>query len=99
MGGAIYWLIHNVIWLYQIVIFIYLITRILIQFGVVNSYNQVVQFILQFGGGLVEPALAPIRRFIPLISGIDLSPIVLILGLGFIDRLAFWLLIELPAGV
>lgn len=94
MGAAIYWLIHNVIWLYQIIIFIYLITRILIQFGVVNSYNQVVQFILQFGGGLVEPALVPIRRVVPLISGIDLSPLVLLLGLGFIDRIMYWLLIE-----
>lgn len=98
MAGAIYWLIAQVIFLYTIVVFIYLITRILIQFNVVNSYNQFVQFILNFGGGLVEPALAPIRRYVPLVGGIDLSPIILILGLGFIQRIAFWLLLELPRG-
>lgn len=98
MAGAIYWLIAQVIFLYTIVVFIYLITRILIQFNVVNSHNQFVQFILNFGGGLVEPALAPIRRYVPLVGGIDLSPIILILGLGFIQRIAAWLLLELPNG-
>lgn len=94
MGAAIYWLISNVIFLFQLVLIIYIVTRILIQFGVVNSYNQVVQFILQFGGAIVEPVLAPIRKVIPLISGIDLSPIVLLLGLGFFQRVMFWLLID-----
>lgn len=94
MGAPIYWLIHNVIFFYQIVVFVYLITRILIQFEVVNSYNQLVQFVLRFGSALVEPALAPIRRFLPSFNGIDLSPLVLLLGLGFIDRIAYWLLIS-----
>tara|TARA_Y100000052_G_scaffold20165_1_gene20030 strand:- start:21505 stop:21999 length:495 start_codon:yes stop_codon:yes gene_type:complete len=94
MSYPVYWLIHNVIFLFQIVIFVYLITRILIQFDVVNAYNQFVQFILRFGGGLVEPALAPIRRFVPQINGIDLSPIVLLLGLGFIDIVAAQLLVR-----
>lgn len=94
MSYPIYWLIHNVIFLFQIVVFVYLITRILIQFDVVNAYNQLVQFILKFGGALVEPVLAPIRRFIPPINGIDLSPIVLLLGLGFIDIMAAQLLVR-----
>ena len=59
-----------------------------------NAYNQLVQFILKFGGALVEPVLAPIRRFIPPINGIDLSPIVLLLGLGFIDIMAAQLLVR-----
>ena len=96
MGYPIYWLIHNVIFFYRIVIFIYLITRILIQFEVVNSYNQLVQFILRFGAALVEPALEPIRRFLPSFNGIDLSPLVLLLGLGFIDLVAARLLL-MPA--
>lgn len=99
MFEALYWLISSVINLYQIVVIIYLVTRLLIQFGVVNSYNQFVQFILQFGGSLVEPVLAPIRRIVPLIGGIDLSPLVLLLALGFINRIAFWLLIQVPAGI
>lgn len=94
MSYPVYWLIHNIIFLFQIVVFIYLLTRILIQFGVVNSYNQVVQFILNFGGSLVEPVLAPIRRFIPPINGIDLSPLVLLLGLGFIDLVFAQLLVK-----
>ena len=95
MANSIYWLIHNVIFFYQIIVFAYLITRILIQFGVVNSYNQFVQFILRFGAALVEPVLEPIRRIVPSINGIDLSPFVLLLGLGFIDILAANLLLPL----
>ena len=88
MGAPLYFLIHNVIFLFQIVLFIYIVTRLLIQFGVVNSYNQFVQFILNTGGAIVEPVLTPIRRVVPLVGGLDLSPIILILALGFIDALA-----------
>ena len=42
----------------------------------------------------MEPALAPIRRFIPPINGIDLSPLVLLLGLGFIDLVFAQLLVK-----
>ncbi|MAP95310.1 MAG: hypothetical protein CMK07_10205 [Ponticaulis sp.] len=94
MSYPVYWLIHNIIFLFQIVIFIYLVTRLLIQFDVVNSYNQLVQFILKFGAAIVEPALAPIRRFVPPINGIDLSPIILLLGLGFIDLVFAQLLVK-----
>ena len=93
MSEPVQWLIHSVIQLYQLVIFIYFITRILIQFDVVNSYNQIVQFILQFGSALVEPALVPIRKIIPPINGVDLSPVVLLLGLGFIDLVVAQLLL------
>ncbi len=92
MGAALCWLISQVVFIYIVVIFIYLITRLLIQFGVVNSYNQVVQFVLRFGAAAVEPALAPIQRIIPPIGGMDLSPIVLILLLGFVQRVLCWLL-------
>ena len=52
-----------------------------------NRRNRVVDMIWDFTTRLTDPLLRPIRKVIPLIGGIDLSPMVLILGLIFIDNL------------
>ena len=57
----------------------------LVHFGVVNTRNQFVSMIGEFLWRLTEPGLRPIRRFVPLLGGIDISPVVLILGLIFIQ--------------
>lgn len=55
-------------------------------FNVVNSRNQVVGTIGNMLFRLTEPALKPIRRFMPDLGGIDISPIVLLLALFFIRQ-------------
>lgn len=55
--------------------------------GVINNSNQIVLMISNFLYRITEPALRPIRRFVPSISGIDLSPIVLILVIFFLRSL------------
>jgi YggT family protein len=40
---------------------------------------------------VTEPALRPIRRLMPNLGGIDISPIILIIGLGFLLQLIYWL--------
>ena len=55
----------------------------LVAFGVVNSYNQFVATVQRFLNRITEPLLAPIRRILPDLGGVDLSPMVLILGLWF----------------
>mgnify|MGYP002085001747 CR=1 FL=1 len=57
----------------------------LMHFGVVNTRNQFVSMIGEFLWRLTEPALRPIRRFVPKLGGIDLSPVVLILALLFVQ--------------
>lgn len=57
----------------------------LVAFNVVNSGNQVVGTIGDFLHRLTEPALRPIRSILPDLGGIDISPIVLILILYFIQ--------------
>ncbi len=53
----------------------------LVALNVVNSRNNVVRQIGEFLYRITDPALAPIRRFIPDLGGIDISPIVLIFAL------------------
>jgi YggT family protein len=59
----------------------------LLAFGVVNRYNRGVAVIGDFLYRITEPALRPIRSFLPSFGGIDISPIILILLLYFISDL------------
>lgn len=56
----------------------------LIAFGVVNTNNKFVYSVTDFLYRITEPAIAPIRRFMPNLGGIDISPLVLILLLIFL---------------
>ena len=56
-------------------------------FNVVNPRNQFVATIGNFLYRVTEPALRPIRRFLPDLGGIDISPIVLLLIIFFIRQL------------
>jgi len=55
----------------------------LVHFGVVNTRNQFVSMVGEFLWRVTEPALRPIRRFVPNMGGIDISPVILILLLIF----------------
>jgi YggT family protein len=55
-------------------------------FNVVNPRNQIVSTIGNFLFRITEPALRPIRRFLPDLGGIDISPIILLLVIFFIRQ-------------
>ena len=57
----------------------------LIAFNVVNTRNQVVATIADFLWRITEPVLRPIRSFMPDLGGIDISPVILILIIFFIQ--------------
>ncbi len=59
----------------------------LVQFNIVNRHNQIVATIGEILYRLTEPVLRPIRRFVPNLGGIDISPIVLFLILLFFELL------------
>jgi YggT family protein len=65
----------------------------LMAFNVVNARNQIVSQIGSFLHRMTEPALAPIRRFLPDLGGIDISPIVLIFALVLLKDLIFSILL------
>ena len=58
----------------------------LVAFNVVNMRNDIVRAIWGFLNQITEPALRPIRRLLPNLGGIDISPIILLLGIFFIQR-------------
>ncbi len=76
--------IAMVISLYIWVIIIGAILSWLIAFDVVNRRNRAVYTIADSLYRLTEPALRPIRKVLPDLGGLDISPVILILGLIFI---------------
>ncbi len=59
----------------------------LVAFNVVNQRNQVVATIGDVLYRMTEPLLRPIRRYMPNMGGIDLSPLALLLGIFLIQRI------------
>jgi YggT family protein len=66
-------------------------------FNVINSSNQFVNSVGRFLYNVTEPALRPIRRFLPDLGGIDISPIVLLLIIFFLRSLMWNTLYRLVA--
>ena len=58
----------------------------LIAFNVVNTRNQFVAAVSEFLWRITEPVLRPIRSFMPSLGGRDISPIIVILSLMYIQR-------------
>jgi YggT family protein len=58
----------------------------LVAFNVVNTRNQFVSSIGEFLYRITEPALRPIRSILPNLGGIDISPVILILIIFFIQN-------------
>ena len=57
----------------------------LVAFNVINARNDFVRMIWDFLYRVTEPALRPIRKVMPNLGGIDLSPIILLLGIFFLQ--------------
>ena len=78
-------LILTILQLYTYVIIIGAVLSWLIAFGVVNIRNDFVRSVWNLFMALTEPFLRPIRKFLPNTGGIDISPIILLLAIMFIE--------------
>lgn len=84
---AVWQLIDKVIGVYMLVVFISVVLTWLVQFKVVNTSNQMVYMIGDFLYRITEPLLKRIRSVIPAVGGFDLSPLILLMVLWFVQRL------------
>lgn len=73
--------------LYWWVIIISAILSWLVAFNVINPQNEVIGTIGRVVHALTEPVLGPIRRFVPSFGGIDISPIILLFGIFFLQQI------------
>ncbi len=85
--SALYWLINTILNLFMWALIISAVMSWLVAFGVLNTHNKVVYQIGDFFHRITEPVLTPIRRVLPNLGGVDVSPLVLILLIVFARRL------------
>ena len=84
-------LISTVIQIYIWLLIASAVLSWLVAFNVVNTRNQIVTMVADVLYRLTEPVLAPIRRILPNFGGLDISPVVVILLLIFINQ-ELWVL-------
>lgn len=82
-------LIDTLITVYVWILIARVVLSWLIGFNVINQFNPAVRAVDNFTRVLTEPLLKPIRRFMPDLGGLDISPIVLLLGIEFVRILVF----------
>ena len=93
--NPILWLVHTVIDIYFWIILAMVVMSWLIAFGIINRSNPYVRQIGSALERLTEPLLRPIRRFLPDLGGIDISPIVLLIAMQFFGMLVTRIFVNL----
>ena len=82
-------LFDNIVGLYIWILIINAVISWLVAFNILNTSNRFIYSLLDVSYKLTDPPLNYIRRFLPNLGSIDISPIVLILGLMFLRNLIF----------
>ena len=82
---AIFYLVLQVLKLYSYVVIANVIISWLIAFNVLNTQNRFVYSILELTYRLTDPILKRIRRFLPNLGSLDISAIILLLLIWFIE--------------
>lgn len=80
--ALIHFIFNALIQFYVVVIFVTVIMSWLVAFNVINRHNQFVDAIWRTCIALTEPLLKPIRRMLPSMGGIDISPIILLIAVS-----------------
>jgi YggT family protein len=101
MGGFIVPVIEVVIAILDIYWWLVIIQAVvswLIAFNIINTHSRPVAMMLDFLYRVTEPALRPLRQFIPVLGGLDITPIILLLIIWFLrmelQQLAFTLMAQ-----
>jgi YggT family protein len=86
--GPVEWLSNTVLGLYLWVVIAGAVMSWLVAFDVINLRNRFVATIYDTCERLTTPVLNPIRKVIPTLGGVDLSPVALIIGIQFLQNFA-----------
>ena len=82
---AIFYLVLQILKLYSYVVIVNVIVSWLIAFNILNTQNRFVYGVLELSYRLTDPFLNRIRRFLPNLGSLDISPIILLLLIWFIE--------------
>ena len=89
MGPIIVFVYHLVDWLLSAVSLCIIASAIaswLVAFNIINSRSAFVYQVLRFLDAVTAPVLAPFRRFIPLLGGVDITPLIALVLIQLVQR-------------
>ena len=90
MLNPIAFLIYELLGFYSWIVIAAVIVSWLTAFNVINSHNNFVRTLLRILYALTEPVFRPIRRIIPPMGGLDLSPIIVFVIIWFLQYTIQW---------
>ncbi len=93
--NALIILIDQIVNLYIWTMLAYIVITWLIAFRIINPWQPIVRMAMDFLGRIHEPLMGRVRRFLPDLGGIDLSPIILLLAVQFLRNLVIGFLTRL----
>jgi YggT family protein len=96
MLDPVSWLIIQVLEIYKWIIIAAVVMSWLVAFNVINLHNNIVRAVVRFLDALTEPVFRLVRRFIPPLGGIDISPLIVLLAIMFIEYAITWAVYRLP---
>ena len=82
---AVFYLVLQILKLYSYVVIANVIISWLVAFNILNTQNRFVYLVLDFTYRLTDPILNKIRRFLPNLGALDISPIILLLLICIIE--------------
>ena len=94
--NPIIWLILTLLDVYSWIVLAAVIMSWLLAFNVVNYHNNIVRSVVRFLDVLTEPVFRQVRRFLPSIGGLDLSPFVVFIAIIFLQKLVVYFYARFP---
>lgn len=85
--SLILWLLGTLaqlLWLYSWIVIIAVVMSWLVGFGVVNTYHPFARAVVRFLDAITEPVFRQVRRVVPPVGGLDLSPLIVYLIIQFL---------------
>ena len=82
---AIYLLVYELLNIYKYIVIVNVIISWLVAFNILNTQNRFVYSILELSYKLTEPMLNKIRHFLPNLGTLDISPVILLVLIWFLQ--------------
>jgi len=86
------WLVLTLIDIYTWIVIAAVVMSWLVAFGVINTYNQFARSVVNLLDALTEPVFRRVRHVVPAIGGLDISPLIVLIGLQFLSYLVAYYL-------
>jgi YggT family protein len=85
--GTLLWVFNTLVEFYIIVVIAAVVVSWLVAFGVLNTYNPFARSLVRVLDALTEPVFRRIRKVLPSLGGLDLSPLIVIIALEALKML------------